>query len=124
MLTKKPPVSPVNSVKQESNELVERAPRIASSSSSPAKAVNSPAVITVKYNCGFGNCLFIRGDGAGLSWDKGIQLKNIDSDTWVWEGDRPFTQFSFKVLLNDEIFELGDDHVMISGSNYNFSPNF
>src|SRR5512136_2511305 len=41
-------------------------------------------VIEAKINVGFGNSLFIRGQGAQLSWDKGLPLKCTDSSTWIW----------------------------------------
>lgn len=80
--------------------------------------------VTVKVDCGFGNELFIRGDGAGLSWNKGLKLRNIDANTWIWETDRPFTQSYFKVLINDENFESGENHFIKHGSQIVYTPSF
>ena len=80
--------------------------------------------ITINLNCGFGNTLHLRGEGAGLSWERGIPLKNINADTWIWETDRPFTQCSFKVLLNDRNYETGENHVLKQNGQVSYVPQF
>jgi hypothetical protein len=56
--------------------------------------------VVVKYDVGFNNAIYIRGNGANLSWDKGILLKNVKPDEWVWETDLAFTKCEFKVMIN------------------------
>ncbi len=80
--------------------------------------------ITVHFDAGFPNELFIRGHGANLSWDKGIRLKNVKHDEWVWETSRSFKQGEFKILINDTHFEIGDNHVVKSGTQIALTPNF
>lgn len=80
--------------------------------------------VTIKYDVGFTNFLTIRGSGANLSWDKGVPLKNIKKDEWVWENTMPFSQCEFKILLNDKEYELGDNHVIQSGSTILYTPRF
>ncbi len=80
--------------------------------------------ITVKFDAGFPNNLFIRGRGADLNWDKGIQLSNVRADEWVWETDRPFTTCEFKILINDELYEAGENHVLQCGSQMIYTPRF
>jgi hypothetical protein len=84
----------------------------------------SATSVTIKVDCGFGNELYIRGDGAGLSWSRGVKLRNIDANTWVWESDRPFTQSYFKVLINDEAYENGENHFIKHGSQIVYTPSF
>jgi PTS HPr component phosphorylation site len=43
-------------------------------------------IIEAKMDVGFGNALFIRGQGAGLSWDKGQPMNCADGTTWMWSG--------------------------------------
>src|SRR5262245_18623488 len=38
--------------------------------------------ITARYDVGFGNSLFIRGEGPGLSWDQGITMECLGNDLW------------------------------------------
>src|SRR5690606_12500637 len=43
----------------------------------PTPAVVAPAkdtVIVAKIDVGFGNALYLRGDGPGLSWSKGVPM--------------------------------------------------
>ncbi len=81
--------------------------------------------IVVQYDCGFGNSLYIRGEGAStLSWGSGIALINLDSNIWIWETERPFTKIEFKILINDTEFEIGPNHTMLYGESESISPQF
>lgn len=80
--------------------------------------------VTVKYDVGFSNGIFLRGKGANLSWEKGIPLKNVKNDEWVWETDAPFSTCEFKVLINDSCYELGDNHPLTCGATVQYTPKF
>lgn len=80
--------------------------------------------LKVRYNCGFGNNLFIRGKGANLSWDKGQPLKNLKHDEWVWETTVPFSTCEFKLLINDVHYEQGNNHRLQSGDSSEYTPRF
>lgn len=80
--------------------------------------------ILVKYDVGFKNHLYIRGCGAGLSWNKGQPLKNIGRDEWIWETQLPFTECAFKVLINDERYEQGENRRIGSGKSLQYTPRF
>ena len=81
--------------------------------------------LIIHFDCGFSNTLYIRGNGcASLSWEKGTPLNNIKCDEWVWETDETFDAIFFKILINDEIFEFGDDHQLICGDTMQFTPRF
>ncbi len=80
--------------------------------------------VTVKFDVGFGNILFIRGKGASLSWDKGVMLRNSKPDEWVWETNTPFSACEFKVLINDSEYEIGDNHPLTQGASIQYTPKF
>ncbi len=80
--------------------------------------------ITVKYNVGFGNALYLRGEGAHLSWNKGLPLKNVREDEWTWETESSFTDLKFKVLINDSVYETGDNHALRCGEKVIYAPKF
>src|SRR5436853_2805391 len=40
--------------------------------------------IQAKIDVGFGNTLYLRGEGEGLSWNQGIPLTCVDGSTWQW----------------------------------------
>lgn len=52
---------------------------------------------------GIGNRLFIRGEGPGLAWDKGVPLQFISIGKWRWETNDATAPVSFKILKNDEV---------------------
>jgi peptidoglycan hydrolase-like protein with peptidoglycan-binding domain len=51
---------------------------------------------------GIGNRLFIRGEGPGLSWDKGVPLQFVSIGKWRWETMDATAPVSFKLYKNDE----------------------
>lgn len=82
------------------------------------------ARVLIKYNVGFKNNLYIRGHGGGLTWSKGVMLKNIGPDEWVWEPSTPISDCEFKVLINDEKYELGENHHITTGKLFQYTPRF
>lgn len=80
--------------------------------------------ITIKYDVGFSNALYIRGNGCDLSWEKGKMLKNVSADEWVWETDKSFGQCEFKVLINDQVYENGENRRISCGSSVSYTPQF
>ena len=80
--------------------------------------------ITIKYDIGYNNQLFVRGKGADLGWDQGVKLTNVSSNEWVWETDSKFTTCEFKVLINDEHFEAGENHKVRCGASIQYTPSF
>jgi hypothetical protein len=88
-------------------------------------AISAPAVIiTAKIDVGFGNRLFIRGDGPGLSWDQGTLLDCVADDRWVASISGAHKPFIFKFLLNDEVWSIGDDYVVEPGASFTITPLF
>jgi hypothetical protein len=51
---------------------------------------------------GIGNRLFIRGEGPGLSWEKGIPLQFVSIGKWRWETNDATAAVKFKIYKNDE----------------------
>ncbi len=80
--------------------------------------------IKVYYDVGFKNSLYIRGEGAGLSWEKGVELRNEGHDLWVWETKQSSNNVQFKVLVNDQEFEVGTNHELSKGSTFEYTPSF
>lgn len=88
------------------------------------KKTPSKTRVTIKFDAGYPNQLYIRGKGANLSWDKGQPLKNTKTDEWVWETDAHFTHCEFKILINDRVYENGDNHLLNAGSTLLYTPHF
>ncbi len=106
--------------------VVAKAPvKAASPVSSKTQIVTAaaPIVIEAKIDVGFGNNLFVRGQGAGLSWERGVQLENVDQKTWRLAV--PATdKLQFKLLINDSIWAQGEDVVAAPGKKVQVTPAF
>ena len=117
------------------------APAPAVPAPAPAKAAEKPAaakaakpaahaqagatVIVAKYDVGHGNNMFIRGEGAGLSWDSGIQMENAGNDVWVWTtNEAGAAAVSFKFLINDVDWSTGDNMTAPAGETTTLYPAF
>jgi hypothetical protein len=106
--------------------VVAKTPVKAASPVSPKMQIvtaDAPIVIEAKIDVGFGNNLFVRGQGPGLSWERGIQLENVDSKTWRLAV--PATaKLQFKLLLNDNVWAKGEDVVANPGKREQVTPAF
>jgi hypothetical protein len=81
--------------------------------------------IVVQTTSDLSTRIFLRGEGvSSLSWEKGVELNHTQPDEWVFETDQPFTQGEFKVLLNDQTYELGDNHPLYPGASIRINPKF
>ena len=90
----------------------------------PVAAKPLVTVITAKIDIGFGNALYVRGEGAGLSWDHGLLLTCVADDKWsvtLGESVRPII---FKFLVNDLSWSAGEDYVIAPGSSAVLVPTF
>jgi hypothetical protein len=91
----------------------------------PSAAGTSGALTTieVKRDVGFGNVVFMRGQGCGLTWERGLPLVNVDAQTWRWSGlvKDPIT---FKLLINDKIWSAGGDLMVKPGQKLELAPEF
>lgn len=93
------------------------APKVAS----PVRSAST--IIEAKIDVGFGNQLFLRGQGPGLSWDRGIPLECVDSKTWrlTFPAEE---KLLFKLLLNDSVWAQGEDVTVTPGQRVEVTPAF
>lgn len=94
-----------------------------SSTAAAAPSSGAVTVIDVKTDVGFGNTLFLRGQGGGLNWEHGIPLVNVDSKTWRWSG-KVKDPLTFKLLINDQIWSAGNDLTVKPGQKLEVQPSF
>lgn len=88
----------------------------------PAKPVVT--VIKATIDVGFGNMLYIRGEGAGLSWDAGIPLACVKDDAWSISLPETSKPIVYKLLINDLTWSAGADFVAESGKTTAIVPTF
>lgn len=107
---------------------VAKAPKASPASSEPV--VKTPAAagalttITAQIDIGFGNTLYIRGDGPGLSWEKGVVMDCVIDDKWSISLSGVGAPVVFKFLVNDLTWSAGDDYVVNPGSELAVVPTF
>ena len=94
------------------------APKKSAKKSSSRKAATR---VVARVDVGFGNAVFIRGEGAGLSWTKGVELECVSPVEWAVELKGGAT---YKLLLNDELWAEGENGSVASGATDVTSPEF
>ncbi|HEX5218456.1 MAG TPA: hypothetical protein VFZ59_02725 [Verrucomicrobiae bacterium] len=125
--TKKVPTSPANSPGSQPVKVAAApgngAAAVTKTAKAPAPARSASTVIEAKIDVGFGNQLFLRGQGSGLSWDRGIPLECVDSKTWRLTLPAQ-EKLLFKLLLNDTVWAQGEDVVVTPGQRVEITPAF
>ena len=89
----------------------------------PISKASRSATIEAKIDVGFGNTLYLRGEGKGLNWNQGIPLTNVDGSTWQWSGEAD-EKLKVKLLLNDAVWAKGEDLVVAPGEKVQIAPAF
>ena len=93
--------------------------------SEPKPVVSDPKATTIeaKIDVGFGNTVYLRGQGPGLSWERGVPCECVDRNTWRWTAPRA-EKLTFKLLLNDSVWARGADLVIGPGERVEVVPAF
>jgi len=88
-----------------------------------APASEAITIIDFKHDAGFGNAIFLRGQGGGLNWNQGVPLVCVDGKTWRWSG-KVKDPLTFKPLINDKIWSAGNDITVKPGQKVEINPSF
>jgi hypothetical protein len=80
--------------------------------------------LTVTSYIGIGNKLHIRGEGAGLSWSKGIALQFVSIGRWRWETDKATEPVTFKIYKNDRLEAPNGEITLLPGTELEISATF
>ena len=88
---------------------VKKAAKTAVKKTGAKKKIATKTTIAARVDVGFGNNLYIRGDGAGLSWDVGILMRNLSPYEWAWETKSSNKPIEYKLLINDELWANGEN---------------
>jgi hypothetical protein len=98
-------------------------PTVISKPSCAVAPVPAVTTIDVKFDAGFGNAVFLRGQGGGLTWERGLPLVCVDAKTWRWSSTAK-DPITFKLLINDKIWSAGDDLKIAPGEKIEVAPLF
>lgn len=94
-----------------------------STRAAPSPQATKTTVIA-RVDAGFGNGLYVRGDGAELNWDQGILMRNISPYEWRFETTQANTGMIFKFLINDDVWAEGENLSVAAGGTSVSSPTF
>jgi len=81
-------------------------------------------IVEARLDVGYGNSLFIRGQGGGLTWGKGMPLECRGPSTWLWSSGEAKDKVVFKLLINDQIWAKGEDLTVEAGKKIEVTPTF
>lgn len=99
------------------------------SEEAPAKAESSASSdgatrLLVTAYIGIGNKLFIRGDGPGLSWDKGVPMQFVSIGKWGWASHEATGPIRCKLYKNDETAALSGEITLEPGKHVEVTALF
>jgi hypothetical protein len=97
---------------------------VAAAKKAPAKSTGKKTCIVAKIDVGWGNSVYIRGIGGGLSWDVGVLMDNAKKDEWTWACPASDGPITFKFVRNDVHWALGPDHIAVPGETSATKPAF
>lgn len=106
---------------------LQTAPVAKSAPQAPSKkpaAQPTRTVITANIDVGFGNALYIRGEGPGLSWDKGLVMDCAADSQWTVTLSDAVGPVVFKLLVNDVTWCVGADYSAAPGAQVTLEPAF
>jgi hypothetical protein len=100
------------------------APKAPAKKAPAAKAPVKTTTIVAKVDVGWGNSLYLRGQGNGLSWDVGELMTCLKKDEWVWTAPASVGAITFKFVRNDLHWDLGPNQVVRAGATSVSTPVF
>jgi hypothetical protein len=112
--------APAAAGSEESIPVAEDAPPKAESSASSDGATR----LLVTAYIGIGNKLFIRGDGPGLSWDKGAPMQFVSIGKWGWASHDATGPVKCKLYKNDETAALSGEVTLEPGKHVEVTALF
>ena len=74
----------------------------AESNTAPVPSSDGATRLLITAYIGIGNRLFLRGEGPGLTWEKGVPLQFVSIGKWRWEAADLAVPLKFKLYKNDE----------------------
>ncbi|HTL69082.1 MAG TPA: hypothetical protein VL200_15560 [Lacunisphaera sp.] len=81
----------------------------ATGSAEPAASSDGATRLLATAYIGIGNKLYIRGDGPGLSWDKGVPMQFVSIGKWGWATHDATAPVACKLYKNDETAALSGE---------------
>ena len=89
-------------------------------------AAEDPTSLTLiaNLNVGIGNTPYVRGEGLGLSWTKGVPMSFMEIGKWEWKVEDADEPAVVRVFKNDKNSAYGDDIEISVGEVVEIYPQF
>lgn len=98
--------------------------KTAPSGAASATKAKAATKVVAHVDVGWGNKLFIRGEGPGLNWNQGIEMKNTGPNQWEWTTNAQSGTIELKFLINDQQWNEGQNMQVTRGSTAVAEPTF
>lgn len=95
-----------------------------SAKASPVKSGGKKTTIVAKVDVGWGNSVYLRGQGGGLSWDVGDLMVCGKNDEWTWSAPASAGTITFKFIRNDLHWAIGPNQTVRAGATSVSTPTF
>ncbi|MFT3830601.1 MAG: hypothetical protein QM691_12940 [Opitutaceae bacterium] len=92
--------------------------------SAPAKTADGATRLLVTAYIGIGNKVFIRGEGPGLSWEKGVPMEFVSIGKWSWETGDAVDPLKIQLYKNDDLAAQGEAITLPPGHHIEATPVF
>ena len=90
----------------------------------PKSSKSGSTSVVANVMIGIGNKPYLRGEGAGLSWDEGVPMNFIEIGKWAWTPTRKNAALTVQVYRNDEDPDKGGKMEVKSGEEIEITPDF
>ena len=90
----------------------------------PKSSSGGTTSVVANVMIGIGNKPYLRGEGAGLSWDEGVPMNFIEIGKWAWTPTRKNASLTVQVYRNDEEPDKGGKIEVKSGQEIEITPEF
>jgi chemotaxis protein histidine kinase CheA len=98
-------------------------PRSSEPAESAASSDGATRLLATAY-IGIGNKLFIRGEGPGLSWEKGVPMQFVSIGKWGWATNDALSPVRCELYKNDETAALTGEVVLDPGRHVEITALF
>jgi hypothetical protein len=92
--------------------------------SAPAKSSDGSTRLLVTAYIGIGNKIFVRGEGPGLSWEKGVPMEFVSIGKWSWKASDATAPVKIQLYKNDDLAAQGDAIAIPAGHHVEATPVF
>lgn len=117
-------ISKTSKVSTIEEAIIENTEESSQEDSSDSDSVNRSTRLLVGAFIGISNKLFIRGEGPGLSWDKGVPMDLVGIGKWEWKTFEATQPVACKVLINDEQWTNDEDIILHPGTTVETTASF